>query len=309
MDIITDEGIILNSLRYGDSSKILKVFSKDYGKISLIAKGAYSKKNKFGASIEPTTISNLTYYHKANRELQQLTESNFIYKYKNLFNDIYRIATSYIILEILDFTLSKEQTNIKAYNLAVKFLKSNDDINRNTYLNLLEFLFRYIEVVGYKFNLDKINYNLQLYFQKYEFNEENLSKKVTISLEDLTPIKNNYDINVKSIKLSLKLLTFIQKIEEVIEIDMREGGSSKNSDYLSTNINDNINEKIIFNIHENSNENSNQVTNLELDELKSELENLLDNSLFHELINFFIEYFSYHFDKKLSLKSLKLLNY
>lgn len=298
MDIISDDAIILNSIKYGDSSKIIKVFSKHYGKISLIAKGAFSKKNKYGASIEPTSLANLTYYHKSNRELQQLTESNYNYKYKNLFNDIYRIATSYIILEIADFTISKEQTNFKAYDLIYKYLVRNDDTNINTYLNLLEFLFRYIDVVGYKINFTKIDYNLKLYFQKYEYNEEHLSKKVNLSLEDLTPIKNNYDINIKCIKLSLKSLTFIQKIEEVIGIYMEDDSFSTNNQ---------INNNTIYRQEsENINLNSKEEV---LADLYSQLSSSLDNELFHELINFFVEYFSYHFDNKLSLKSLKLLNY
>lgn len=304
MDIITDDAIVLNSLKYGDSSKIIKVFSKNYGKISLIAKGAFSKKNKFGASIEPTSLANLTYYHKANRELQQLTESNFNYKYKNLFNDIYRIATSYIILEIADFTISKEQTNFKAYELIYKYLIRNDDKNNNTYINLLEFLFRYIEVVGYKINFTKISYNLKLYFQKYEYNDEHLSKKVNLSLEDLTPIKNNYDINIKCIKLSLKSLTFIQKIEEVIGIYMEDDSFSSNNLIIHHLNSENIklNSKEEYSKKEYSKEEHLAV-------LYNQLAKDLDNELFHELINFFVEYFSYHFDNKLSLKSLKLLNY
>ena len=146
MNINTNEGIILSAIKYSDSSKILRVFTKEMGKISFIAKGAFSKNNKFGASIEASTIGSFTYYFKNNREIQLLSESSFAYKFRNIYNDIYRIATTYIILEVLDFTLSKEQINEQAYEMAKEYLIKNDNIEINTYLNLIEFLL--IELAG-----------------------------------------------------------------------------------------------------------------------------------------------------------------
>lgn len=277
MNINTNEGIILNAIKYSDSSKILRVFTKEMGKISFIAKGAFSKNNKFGASIEASTIASLTYYFKNNREIQQLTESSFAFKFKNIYKDIYRIATTYIILEVLDFTLSKEQINEQAYELAKEYLIRNDDIKINTYLNLIEFLLKYTEIMGFKFNFDRINYEIKN-FQINTQIQKNLHQKINVSLEDLTPLKNNYDFVIKSIKLNIETLSFIQILEEVIENTMSEDGSQ---DFKS----------------------------LQNIEKYTELEKRLDNILFHDIINFFLEYYSYHFDKKLSLKSLKLLNY
>lgn len=289
MNINTNEGIILNAIKYSDSSKILRVFTKEMGKISFIAKGAFSKNNKFGASIEASTIASLTFYFKNNREIQQLTESSFAVKFKNIYKDIYRIATTYIILEILDFTLSKEQINEQAYNLSKEYLIKNDDLENNTYLNLIEFLLKYTELMGFKFNFDRINYELKNHQVKHQINQNNQTsnqsnnqsnfhQKITVSLEDLSPIKNNYDFMVKSIKLNIETLSFIQILEEVIENIMSEEGSQG-------------------------------IKTLQNLEKYTELEKKLDNVLFHDLINFFVEYYSYHFDKRLSLKSLKLLNY
>ncbi len=284
MNINTNEGIILSAIKYSDSSKILRVFTKEMGKISFIAKGAFSKNNKFGASIETSTIGSFTYYFKNNREIQLLSESSFAYKFRNIYNDIYRIATTYIILEVLDFTLSKEQINEQAYEMAKEYLIKNDNIEINTYLNLIEFLLKYTELMGFKFNFDRINYEVKSFNLKNEINKNknnninNTHQKITVSLEDLTPVKNNYDFIVKSIKLNIETLSFIQILEEVIENIMSEDGSQS-------------------------------IQTLQNAEKYLDLEKQLDNILFHDLINFFVEYYSYHFDKKMSLKSLKLLNY
>lgn len=39
MEIINTEGIVLGEVNYSESSKILKVFTKDYGLISIMSKG------------------------------------------------------------------------------------------------------------------------------------------------------------------------------------------------------------------------------------------------------------------------------
>lgn len=282
MDVVSDEGIVLSSMKYSESSKIIKVFTKSKGKISLIAKGAFSKKNKFGSSIEPSSISDFTFYFKEGKELYTLSESSFAYKYKNSFSDINRVSCTFIILEILDFSISATEQNKQAYNLSVQFLKNNDDKNLNAQLNLIEFICCYLTIMGYKFNLEKITYHLSLYFSRNEKNKLNLSRKATLTLNDLTPIKKNYDNKIKCVQLSLNALTFIQRIEELTNI--------------STIAQNNANADNFIELHAEQNE-----------QLRFELNEQLNNYLFFELVDFFVEYFSYHFDKRLMLNSLKLI--
>nr|WP_019138373.1 DNA repair protein RecO [Peptoniphilus timonensis] len=39
-------GIVLNEMDFGESSKIIRVFTKEYGKISIMVKGAMSPRSK-----------------------------------------------------------------------------------------------------------------------------------------------------------------------------------------------------------------------------------------------------------------------
>lgn len=73
--ITTSTAIVLRSIDYQGSSKIITVLSRTHGKIALIAKGAKKPKNKLAGAIEVGNILEVTYYYKASRNIQTLAES------------------------------------------------------------------------------------------------------------------------------------------------------------------------------------------------------------------------------------------
>ena len=62
--IVSTDAIVLRSMKYGETSKIVTLYSKKFGKIKVIAKGARSAKSKFGASLEPMMHSSVIFYKK-----------------------------------------------------------------------------------------------------------------------------------------------------------------------------------------------------------------------------------------------------
>ena len=56
------EGIVLKSMEYQEADKIVTIFTKDYGKITAIAKGVRKTKSKFGSSLEILTHSVFLFY-------------------------------------------------------------------------------------------------------------------------------------------------------------------------------------------------------------------------------------------------------
>ena len=62
--LCSTSAIVLNYTKFGDTSLICNLYSKDYGKFSIIAKGARSLKNPHGAILEPLNYIDLIYYFK-----------------------------------------------------------------------------------------------------------------------------------------------------------------------------------------------------------------------------------------------------
>ncbi len=74
MAIIETEGLILKNYNLSDADKIVVFMTEKYGIIRGVAKGAKRLKSKFGGSLEPYSIVNLSYYQKEERELVSIEQ-------------------------------------------------------------------------------------------------------------------------------------------------------------------------------------------------------------------------------------------
>ncbi len=99
MALETTEAIVLRAFRYGDSSKIVSLYTRRFGKIRLIAKGARSKKPRFGASLEPFTESLVVFYRKKERELQLLSSSDTVRNFAGLRERAFRLGLACATIE------------------------------------------------------------------------------------------------------------------------------------------------------------------------------------------------------------------
>ena len=66
MKIVKTEGIIVGETNYSESSKILKVLTKDYGLISVMSKGCRNIKSKLRGVSNKLTYGTFNFYYKEN---------------------------------------------------------------------------------------------------------------------------------------------------------------------------------------------------------------------------------------------------
>jgi DNA repair protein RecO (recombination protein O) len=73
MAIVESESLILKSYALAEADKIVVFLTQNQGLIRGVAKGAKRLKSRFGGSLEPFSIVNLTYYQKEERELVSIS--------------------------------------------------------------------------------------------------------------------------------------------------------------------------------------------------------------------------------------------
>lgn len=73
MSIVRTEAFVLKAIRFGETSMIYRLFTRDRGVVPVMAKGARGPKSRFGTA--PGTFQRLlvTYYAKEGREVQTLS--------------------------------------------------------------------------------------------------------------------------------------------------------------------------------------------------------------------------------------------
>ena len=64
MEVISIEGIVVNTLKYGENSKIINVLTKDRGIIGIISKGCMSPKSKLRVISNNFIYANFHLYYK-----------------------------------------------------------------------------------------------------------------------------------------------------------------------------------------------------------------------------------------------------
>lgn len=71
---VNSKAIALNSLNYGDNSLISKVYSKEFGFISLISSLRKNKKQNIKPFFDPLNCIQISINYRANKDLHRLTE-------------------------------------------------------------------------------------------------------------------------------------------------------------------------------------------------------------------------------------------
>ena len=96
------EALILSCYPYGDTSLICNLFTKDFGRVSIISKGARKIKNPNHAILQPLQYINLHYYFKPKRNIQLLKEASINLHFYTIQDNYKKLIYSYNIIDILN---------------------------------------------------------------------------------------------------------------------------------------------------------------------------------------------------------------
>ena len=142
--------IVLSKKNYGDTSLICNLFSSEYGKLTIIAKGAKSIKNPMGALLQPLNYIECTYYYKSTRNIQTLKEANLINKYYEIEKNYAKMKYALVIIDIVNQVSYNEYPSEIIFRLTDKTLSflNNEDAS-NIEILFIFFQLQYLIYLGY----------------------------------------------------------------------------------------------------------------------------------------------------------------
>ena len=149
MSILETEAVVLSDMPHGETSKIIRVYTKDYGRVSLIAKGSRKLKNRFGGSLDPLNHVTIVYYYKDNRDLHLITQCDIIESYPGVKEDLEKLSIGLSIAEILVTLVLEEESNRTLFGLVVKTLTALETVEKNYDNFYLYFLTRFLQISGF----------------------------------------------------------------------------------------------------------------------------------------------------------------
>ena len=101
MPLVTTPAIVLQTYRYSETSKVVRLATRDLGVQSAIAKGVMRPKSKFGAGLEILGEGTAQLYYRDTRELQILGEFELEVLRADLARDVARFAGATALAEVM----------------------------------------------------------------------------------------------------------------------------------------------------------------------------------------------------------------
>jgi DNA repair protein RecO (recombination protein O) len=148
--ILTTEALVLRTMKYSESSLIATLFTRDHGKIAVIAKGARRKTRPFGASVEVMNRVRAVIYHKAQRELQLLAECDLVERYPALAEDLPRMGMGMNAVELLHLSTEHGEPHPEVYDLAIEFFHTLQHATERPENALYAYEIRLLGLLGFK---------------------------------------------------------------------------------------------------------------------------------------------------------------
>lgn len=114
--LLSTKGVVLQSIKYGDSSLISKVFSQEKGLLSIISNRSKGKKNKSINYLQPLGMVNFVCYHTNKSTIHRLKEISFQQKGKFNDEDVVKSAIRFFLAEFLCVVIKEEEQNQELYS-------------------------------------------------------------------------------------------------------------------------------------------------------------------------------------------------
>ena len=148
------EGFILNEIPYGDTSKIVNIFTSK-GVIGCIAKGAKTLKSNIRVNTTKFTYGKFIINEKKDK-LSILTEASSIDELVNIKKDLLLISYLSYIVELTNQVIKQTDDYESLYNLFINvILKTNNNLNPKVLTNIYEL--KVLDYLGVGINFNSCN--------------------------------------------------------------------------------------------------------------------------------------------------------
>jgi len=142
------QGIVLNSIKYSESSIITRIYTEEFGLLSFIVRGVRKRKSRMPSSFfQAFTIVQLDISYKPKSNLHNIREISLAQRTDHLHSDIRKSSIALFLSELLHKSLEEEQQDKGLYEflkLSITFLDSVDNSFANFHLIFILQLSKYL---------------------------------------------------------------------------------------------------------------------------------------------------------------------
>lgn len=151
MNLYKTEAIVLKDYDLGEQDKIVVFYSRRYGKVRAVAKGARRIKSRFACVIQPPSYSSLLIYKNRRGGLDVVSECVAKHQFSGIKEDLVRFAYVCYVIELIDKLTEEGESQSSLFQILLKSLFLMESIPKCS-LNLLieSFQLKLLNILGYQ---------------------------------------------------------------------------------------------------------------------------------------------------------------
>lgn len=201
MNSLKTEAIILKGFKYGDSSKIITLFSEEIGKFTAIVKGVRSSKSKNGGVFENMNLVNVIFKKYDNRDLQIISNADCLSSYSKLKDNLEKLLIAYKLLELTSRMMFEYDKSKEVFYLLKETMFNLDEADSNFEVIYLLFQIKFAFLQGINPISDDSRNFVSNYFVRdnngMNFNEVFLNKNYDLVILNLLNMEMKNFNNIK----------------------------------------------------------------------------------------------------------------
>ena len=136
------KGIVLRSIKYGETSLVVTIFTELFGIQTYMVNGVRtSKKSSSKANhFQPAAILDLVVYHSESKSMQRIKEFNWAVLYNEVLNSVIKNSIASFMVELLQKCLKQPEPNTDLFNFYEDVLMQLDVADKTVAANLALFI-------------------------------------------------------------------------------------------------------------------------------------------------------------------------
>jgi DNA repair protein RecO (recombination protein O) len=157
MALHKDEAIVLSKRAYGESDRIMHLFTLSSGKISAIAKGAGKSQKRFVNTLEPFNHIRVEYFEKPGGGMVRIENADILGTCNGIETSLKKVSTAAFFVEFVD-RLTKERERHHELFYALGQALSDIKAREFAYRDVIRHQLRILETLGFMPNLNSCVY-------------------------------------------------------------------------------------------------------------------------------------------------------
>jgi DNA repair protein RecO (recombination protein O) len=149
------KGIVLRTIKYGETSLVVTIFTELFGVQTYMVNGIRTSKHAGSKAImfQPAAILEMEVYHNAQKSMQRLKEFSWAFLYERIMSDVVKNSIALYMMELLYKTLKQPEANSNLFYFCEDSLLQLDKAAKNIAANFpLFFSIQLADFFGFKIN-------------------------------------------------------------------------------------------------------------------------------------------------------------